>query len=152
MGHPFEGIYPALLTPFTKNGAINADALKALIEWNIKKGVAGFYVGGSTAEAFLLTEEERNSLYKIVSEAAEGRVKLIAHIGALKNDSGEAVANAQVKAALQEMITKEDKKHPLTDQQLMELFRQRGINVARRTIAKYRTMLGYENSPRRREY
>ena len=42
---------------------------------------------------------------------------------ALKNDSGEAVANAQVKAALQEMISKEDKKHPLTDQQLMELFR-----------------------------
>lgn len=71
---------------------------------------------------------------------------------ALKNDSGEAVANAQVKAALQEMISKEDKKHPLTDQQLMELFRQRGINVARRTIAKYRSMLGYENSPRRREY
>ena len=86
MGHPFEGIYPALLTPFTKSGAINADALKALIEWNIKKGVAGFYVGGSTAEAFLLTEEERNSVYKIASEAAEGRVKLIAHVGAISTE------------------------------------------------------------------
>ena len=55
-----NGIYPALLTPFDQNGKVNCDALKQLVRWNIEKGVDGFYVGGSTAEAFLLTEEERN--------------------------------------------------------------------------------------------
>ena len=54
------GVYPALLTPFTKEGGINRKALEELVEYNIQKGVTGFYVGGSTAEAFLLTEEERN--------------------------------------------------------------------------------------------
>ena len=86
MKKTFEGIYPALLTPFAENGTINADALKALVEWNIEKGVSGFYVGGSTAEAFLLTEDERNSVYKIVAEAAKGKVTLIAHIGAISTE------------------------------------------------------------------
>ena len=55
-----RGIYPALLTPFDANGNVNTDALEKLVEYNLDKGVAGFYVGGSTAEAFLLTEKERN--------------------------------------------------------------------------------------------
>ncbi|MBQ7347555.1 MAG: N-acetylneuraminate lyase [Clostridia bacterium] len=80
------GVYPALLTPFTKENTINRKALEDLVEYNIQKGVTGFYVGGSTAEAFLLTEEERNEVYEIVAEKAAGRVKLIAHIGSISTD------------------------------------------------------------------
>lgn len=78
-----KGIYPALLTPFDQSGNVNCDALKQLVRWNIEKGVNGFYVGGSTAEAFLLTEEERNLVYRTVAEEAAGNVGLIAHIGAI---------------------------------------------------------------------
>ena len=63
MNQILQGIIPALLTPFGKDGKVNTDALAQLIDWNIEKGVNGFYVGGSTAEAFLLTEEERNFVY-----------------------------------------------------------------------------------------
>ena len=80
-----KGIYPALLTPF-KNGTVNANALQDLITYNIEKGVAGFYVGGSTAEAFMLSDAERNQVYKIAADTAGGKVNLIAHIGCISTD------------------------------------------------------------------
>lgn len=77
----FKGIFTALLTPFDENGKINEKALEQLIEMNIQKGVDGFYVNGSTAEVFLLTEEERRYIYRLVKEIVKDRCTLIAHIG-----------------------------------------------------------------------
>lgn len=77
----FKGIFPALLTPFDDNGKINEKALEQLIEMNIRKGVDGFYVNGSTAEVFLLTEEERRHIYRLVKDIVGDRCTLIAHIG-----------------------------------------------------------------------
>ena len=79
----FKGIYPALLTPFDENDKINEKALEQLVEMNIAKGVNGFYVGGSTGEAFLLSADERKYVYKLVSDIVKGRVNLIAHIGSI---------------------------------------------------------------------
>ena len=79
----FKGIYPALLTPYDENDRINEKSLEKLIEMNIAKGVDGFYVGGSTGEAFLLSHEERKEVYKLVSDIVKGRVNLIAHVGAI---------------------------------------------------------------------
>ena len=77
-----KGIYTALLTPFDAEDNINKEALEQLIQYNIKLGVHGFYVGGSTAEAFLLTTEERKQIMKITKAAAPDK-KLIAHIGSV---------------------------------------------------------------------
>ena len=83
----FTGIFPALLTPFDGNGNVNRKALAELVRYNIGKGVSGFYVGGSTAEAFLLTDGERNTVYETVAEAAGGKVTLIAHVGTISTDA-----------------------------------------------------------------
>ena len=80
-----KGIFTALLTPFDNDNKINKSALEQLIRHNIKLGVDGFYVGGSTAEAFLLTREERKQVIQIVKEAAPN-VKLIAQIGSVSED------------------------------------------------------------------
>lgn len=80
-----KGIFTALLTPFDGNNKINEDALKQLVRHNIKLGADGFYVGGSTAEAFLLTTQERKQVMQIVKEAASDK-KLIAHIGSVSED------------------------------------------------------------------
>lgn len=77
----FKGIFPALLTPFEKNGEVNVKSLERLIDYNLKKGVNGFYVGGSTGEGFLLSREERNSIYTAAARKAKGKCTLIAHIG-----------------------------------------------------------------------
>lgn len=86
MNIKMTGIIPALLTPFDGAGRVNTGALEKLIDWNIGKGVNGFYVGGSTAEAFLLSEEERNTVYETAAKAAAGRVPLIAHVGCISTD------------------------------------------------------------------
>ena len=82
----FKGIFPALLTPFDEKGKVNTAALSELVNYNIAKGVSGFYVGGSTAEAFLLSEDERKLVYKTVAKANKGRVTLIAHIGCISTE------------------------------------------------------------------
>lgn len=79
----FKGIFPALLTPFDKDDNVNVAELKRLVEWHISQGVTGFYVAGSTGEAFLLSEEERRLVYATVKEAAGDRATLIAHVGAV---------------------------------------------------------------------
>ena len=94
MNRKLQGIIPALLTPFGGDGGVNTDALKRVIDWNIEKGVDGFYVGGSTAEAFLLSEEERNLVYRTAAEAAGGRVPLIAHVGCISTE--QAIRFAKV--------------------------------------------------------
>ena len=83
----FTGIFPALLTPFDGNGNVNRKALAELVRYHIGPGGSGFYVGGSTAEAFLLTDGERNTVYETVAEAAGGKVTLIAHVGTISTDA-----------------------------------------------------------------
>lgn len=83
----FKGIFTALLTPFSEDGKVNVAALEQLIDYNIRKGVRGFYVGGSTGEVFLLSPEERRIVYETCAKAAKGKCTLIAHIGDLSTEN-----------------------------------------------------------------
>jgi len=84
--HSLTGIFPALLTPFDAKGAVDEKALRALVDRNIKAGVQGFYVCGSTGEAFLLSHEERKRVLEIVVSEVAGRVSIICHAGAIGTD------------------------------------------------------------------
>lgn len=84
-----KGVFPALLTPFTKENKINEKALQALVKMNLEKGVNGFYVGGSTAEAFLLSLEERKYILEIVADEVKGKCAIISHIGCIS--TGQAI-------------------------------------------------------------
>lgn len=59
----------------------------------------------------------------------------------LSTESGEEVSTREVKKILSEAIENEDKKNPLTDEKLMDLLNEKGYNIARRTVAKYREQL-----------
>ena len=78
----FNGVFPALLTPFDNNDRVNERELEKLVKFNVEKGATGFYVGGSTAEAFLLSMDERKLIMEIVKAAAPDKT-LIAHIGSI---------------------------------------------------------------------
>lgn len=82
-----KGLFSALLTPFDKNGQFNPFAMEQLVEFNIANGIDGFYVGGSTGEGLLLTNEERKQVFRCVAQATKGRVPLIAHVGTLSTDA-----------------------------------------------------------------
>lgn len=60
---------------------------------------------------------------------------------AIVNESGEEVSTREVKRILTELIQEEDKRKPISDEGLMELLAEKGYNVARRTVAKYREQL-----------
>ncbi len=69
----------------------------------------------------------------------------------LENKEGEEVSTRELKKVLQECVDAEDKRKPLTDDQLVEQMEKRGYNVARRTIAKYRDQLGIPKARLRKE-
>ena len=64
----------------------------------------------------------------------------------------EDIASESVKQAIKKIIDEEDKSNPLSDQQIVELLAKRdGIQIARRTVAKYREMLGILSSSKRKK-
>ena len=91
MQEKFKGIFTALLTPFDENNKINEKALEALVKHNVAMGADGFYVCGSTAEAFLLTTDERKQVMDIVKATAPEKT-LIAHIGSISEDEAQTLA------------------------------------------------------------
>ena len=60
----------------------------------------------------------------------------------LTTTTGEDASARSIKAQIQKMVGDEDPKDPLTDQQIVQMFEQRGVKIARRTVAKYRDQLG----------
>ena len=69
-----------------------------------------------------------------------------------QSDAGAAVSNTSVKEMIADLINLEDRSGPLSDQDLVAKLRERGITIARRTVAKYREELGILPSNLRRDY
>ncbi len=69
----------------------------------------------------------------------------------MSTDSGEEVSTREVKKILADAITQEDKRKPLPDDKLTDLLQQKGYNIARRTVAKYREQLNIPVARLRKE-
>jgi len=87
----FHGSMPALVTPF-KNGEIDEQAFRALIDWQISSGSHGLVPVGTTGESPTLSHDEQGRLIDICIDEARGRVPVIA--GAGSNNTADAVALA----------------------------------------------------------
>ncbi|MDZ7373161.1 MAG: RNA polymerase factor sigma-54 [candidate division KSB1 bacterium] len=59
----------------------------------------------------------------------------------LRSDDGEEVSNKTIKQRIRQIIEEEDKRRPLSDQEIADLLKKEGLNVARRTVAKYREQM-----------
>ncbi|MFZ5749749.1 MAG: 4-hydroxy-tetrahydrodipicolinate synthase [Pseudomonadota bacterium] len=84
----FKGSLPALVTPF-KDGAVDFDALKKLVDWHIAEGSHGLVPVGTTGESPTLSHEEHGAVIEAVVKAAAGRVPVIA--GAGSNATAEGI-------------------------------------------------------------
>lgn len=83
----FQGSMPALVTPF-KNGSVDVDALKSLVEWQIESGSSGLVPVGTTGESPTLSHQEHEMVVEEVVKAAAGRVPVIAGAGSNNTDEG----------------------------------------------------------------
>ena len=84
----FRGAFTALVTPF-KNGAVDEEAYRAFIEWQIEQGIDGVVPCGTTGEAATLSHAEQGEVIKICVDQVKGRVPVIA--GAGSNNTSEAI-------------------------------------------------------------
>ena len=84
----FKGSIPALITPF-KNGALDIETLKKLVEWHIAEGSHGLVPVGTTGESPTLTQREHEIVIEEVVKAAAGRIPVIA--GAGSNNTAEGI-------------------------------------------------------------
>lgn len=69
----------------------------------------------------------------------------------LSTDTGEEVSTREVKKILEECVAAEDKHNPVTDDKLAQVLREKGYNIARRTVAKYREQLNIPVARMRKE-
>ncbi len=84
----FKGSMTALVTPF-RNGELDLDTLKKLVDWQISEGTTGLIPVGTTGESPTLSHEEHEIVVETVVRAASGRIPVIA--GAGSNNTSEAV-------------------------------------------------------------
>jgi 4-hydroxy-tetrahydrodipicolinate synthase len=91
-----KGTGTALVTPFKKNGTIDEQSLRNLVEWQIKNKIEFLVPCGSTGESATMTRDERRRVIQIVFEQAAGRVPVIAGTGTNStNDSIELTHDAR---------------------------------------------------------
>lgn len=90
MAEKLKGCGTALVTPFTRDGALDEKALRALIDWQIAEGIDFLVPCGSTGEAVTMTPAEHRRVVEITVEQVNGRVPVVA--GAGSNDTAKAVS------------------------------------------------------------
>lgn len=88
------GIFPPVVSPFTKDEELDLPALRREINYNISLGVTGVCVGGSTGEGHALDAQDLGQLVKAAQEEAAGRVPVMA--GIITTSTREAVKKAKV--------------------------------------------------------
>jgi len=87
-----KGSLPALVTPF-KDGAVDFDALKRLVEWHIAEGSNGLVPVGTTGESPTLTHDEHEKVIECVVDTVAGRIPVVA--GAGSNNTAEGISLIQ---------------------------------------------------------
>lgn len=93
-------LYVASVTPFDQEGKINEAALKMLWERNLSEGADGFFIGGSSGECFLLTQDERVRSFELASQYRD-RGDMFAHVGAISTQEAVFYAKEAVKAGIE---------------------------------------------------
>jgi len=91
----FKGSFPALVTPF-KDGALDLDTLKKLVDWHVAEGSHGLVPVGTTGESPTLSHEEHVIVIREVVKASAGRIPVIAGAGSNSTDEGiELIRHAE---------------------------------------------------------
>lgn len=73
-----NGVWPVMLTPFTKDNQVDYESLGRLVDWYIEAGVAGLFADCQSSEMFFLSLEERVKIAEFVKKRADGRVQVVA--------------------------------------------------------------------------
>jgi dihydrodipicolinate synthase/N-acetylneuraminate lyase len=87
-----QGMYPALITPFTADGALDEAALKRLVAYHVEQGTNGLFLCGSLGTGVGMSAEERRRVVDVVMETGDDRLGIIVHVGSLNPLESSALA------------------------------------------------------------
>jgi 4-hydroxy-tetrahydrodipicolinate synthase len=85
----FKGVFTAIITPFKRDGSVDEESMKKLIDFNIDNGVNGIVPCGTTGESPTLSHDEHDRVIEATVEHVNGRVTVIAGTGS--NSTAEAI-------------------------------------------------------------
>ena len=96
-----QGVFPAIITPMTREGKLNEAAFREVMEFNIQAGVQGFWVAGGTGESVLLDDDENMRIAEIAADQSRGRIKNIMHVGATTTVRAARMAEHAARAGVE---------------------------------------------------
>ena len=87
------GVTPAMATPIDPaTGRVQLSVVPQLVDFLIERGVKGLFVGGTTGEGIMLSTDQRMQLHEAAVDAANGRVPILVHAGAVQTESAIELA------------------------------------------------------------
>lgn len=89
-----DRLFTAAVTPMRGDESVDHDALAVMLDTDIRRGVEGLYVCGSSGEGVLLSEDERIAIATTAVSAAAGRVPVVSHVGAMSTGEAIRIASA----------------------------------------------------------
>ncbi len=90
----FRGTYTAIVTPFNREGNLDVEAFKKLVELQVKGGVSGIVICGTTGEGPTVTEKEFMQLIKTARETTNDKIQIIAGTGT--NNTSEVIRKSLI--------------------------------------------------------
>jgi N-acetylneuraminate lyase len=89
---PFQGVWPAMITPLDEQGQPNHAAIEELVDLFVSQGVPGLYILGSTGQWPLLSLQHRREVAERVVQSAAGRLSVMVHVGAMATEDAVDLA------------------------------------------------------------
>jgi N-acetylneuraminate lyase len=117
------GILAALVTPFDASGKVDKPAIHALVKKLLAEGIDGFFVCGSTGEAFLMESAERREVLETVAEANDGKGSLSCHCGASGTDLGIGLAKHAASLGVDAVASVPPFYHHFSNDEILGYFR-----------------------------
>ena len=88
----FKGVIPAFITPFDKNGNYSETCAKQMMDWQISKGIGGYYLLGSNGYGPAMDVKDRMDALESMCKIVDGRVPVVAHVAAVSTKDTIALA------------------------------------------------------------
>ena len=119
----FKGIFPAIITPMTREGKLNEAVFREVMEFNIRAGVHGFWIAGGTGESVMLDDEENQRLATAAADQNRGRVANIMHVGTPTTKRSAQLAEHAAQAGVEAICCVPPFFYTRTDDEIVEHYR-----------------------------
>ena len=117
-----EGVYVAMLTPFSDDGSINEDELRRIVDFLVESGVHGLFPLGSVGESIHLNHEEKLRMIEVVADQNRGRVHVTPGVGSTYPGEAIALAKGATELGCEGVVVAPPYFYPLSQEMIEKYF------------------------------